>query len=192
MSYFQHAKVFAAGCVIALASSVSVSAATLDFSGVQGFNGNPLILSNATINNLSGGTVLVGPSAAGEADGFCFLLGGSCESDGEIVFNSAVSNLKFDADGFNTGDSTTITAFNGVTSLGSIVATANGNLDFSAFGLITRLFFDDNSTGAGFGFSTFDFNGSNGGTTPLPASLPLFVAGLGTLGLLVRRKKNPQ
>jgi hypothetical protein len=51
------------------AASMSAGAATIDSSasGVQGSNGSPLILPEATIANLTGTTVLVGPGAAGVA-----------------------------------------------------------------------------------------------------------------------------
>ena len=117
-----------AGAVVLLTMAASTTtAATLDFSSDQGFNGNPLVLSNATITNLSGGTVLVGPTAASEVDGFCFLSAlGNCESDGEIAFAGAVTGLTFDSDGFDTGDSVSISAYLGATFLGSINITGNG------------------------------------------------------------------
>ena len=164
------------------------SAATLDFSGVQNFSGNPLVLANATITDLSGGNVLVGPNAIGQKDGFCFLsIGGNsgCQASGEIAFSNAVSSLMFDVVGAQFGDSVTISAFNGATLLGSIVATVDGLKDFSAFGAITRLSFDDNSTNGGVGYATFAFD-----ATPLPGTLPLFATGLGALGLLGWRRKR--
>jgi hypothetical protein len=182
------AGVLVAACAIAFASSAPARAGTIDFSGVQGFDANPLVLPEATITNLSSGTVLVGPGAAGEIDGFCFLSSG-CESDGEIVFSTAVSNLKFDSDGFNAGDSVTVSAFNGATLLGSVVLTVDGNHDLSAFGTITRLFFDDSSTGAGLGYSTFEFDAA-AAAVPLPAALPLFATGLAAFGLMGWRKRR--
>jgi hypothetical protein len=174
--------------VVLGAAAFTAQAATIDFSGSQGFNGNPLVLPNATINNLSGGTVLAGTGASSQADGFCFLRAGSCESDGEITFSSAVTNLTFDVDGADAGDSVMISAFNGVTLLGSISATMNGLLDFSGFGSITRLFFDDSSTSAGVGYSTFSFDTSTNGV-PAPGTMPLI--GLGIAGLAwVRRRRS--
>lgn len=182
-------KYFAKAVAAALcATAVVAQAAVIDFSGVQNFNSNPLVLPEATINNLSGGTVLVGPSAAGQADGFCFLAPGfNCQNDGEIVFSTSVTNVILDVDGAQPGDSVLITAFNGATSLGSLLATTNGTLDFSAFGTITRLFFDDSSTAAGVGYSTITFNqGPN--NVPEPASLAMLAFGLAGLGFARRRK----
>jgi hypothetical protein len=146
------------------AIATGANADTIDFSGVQGSNTSPLVLPGVTIT--SPFTILVGPGAASQADGFCFLPG-SCDGDGEMLFDSAVSNLTFDVDGWNPGDSVVISAFNGPNLLGALNATANGNLDFSGFGAITRLVFDDSSTGAGVGYSTFLFDS---GATPPPAS----------------------
>ena len=176
------AVVFALG----LAGATPASAATLDFTGISGNQGASLVLSNATINVFGGGNVLVGIGAAGESDGFCFL-DVRCTADGEILFDNPISNLTFDVDGANTGDSVEITAFNGGNDLGSLTATANGQLDFSGFGTLTRLFFDDSSTGGGVGYSTFQFDEQQQMAIPVPASLPLILGGLGLLGLVGRR-----
>lgn len=166
--------------------SFNAQAATLDFSAVQGGQGSTLTLSNATINLISGSYILVGPSAAGQSDGFCFV-GSGCEADGEIIFNNSVKDLFFDVDGAQAGDSVLISAYDDTNSLlGSILATANGRLDFSAFGAIKRLFFDDSSTAAGVGYSTFEFE--NVSAVPVPAAVWLFGSAL--LGLMgVSRKK---
>ena len=161
------------------------AAATLDFTGLAGNQGASLSLSNATINAFDGGTVLVGVGAANQADGFCFLSSG-CETDGEILFDNPISNLSFDVDVASAGDNVEISAFNGGALLGSLTATSNGNLDFSGFGTLTRLFFDDSSTASGVGYSTFEFDDASA-TIPLPASLPLLLGGIGLLGLFRRR-----
>lgn len=173
---------------IAMSAAFSVNAATIDFSGVQGSQASPLVLPEATITNLTGTTVLVGAGAAGALDGFCFIVGGTCDADGQIDFSSAVSNLSFDIDGWNPGDFVEINAFSGATLLGSLNVTASGNLDFSGFGSITRLTFDDSSSTFGVGYSTFLFDGT---TTQVsgPGMLALF--GLGILGLgFARRRKQ--
>ncbi|MEX1147730.1 MAG: PEP-CTERM sorting domain-containing protein [Sphingomonadales bacterium] len=172
---------------ISAAMVVPAAAATIDFSGVQGSNTSPLVLPEATLTNLTGTTVLVGPSAANQTDGFCFISFG-CAADGEISFSTAVMNLSFDVDGWDSSDFVEISAFNGGSLLGSLDATADGNLDFSAFGTITRLFFDDNSTGAGVGYSTFLFDLADTQAIPAPGALGLLGLGLVGLGLARRRK----
>jgi len=172
---------------VTVAMAAPTAAATIDFSGVQGSNGSPLVLPEATLTNLTGTTVLVGSGAAGQADGFCFLSNG-CEADGEIVFSTPVTNLSFDVDGWGGGDFVAISAYNGVNLLGTLNATANGNLDFSGLGTITRLFFDDSSTAYGVGYSTFLFDLADSQPVPAPAALGLLGLGLAGLGMARRRK----
>ena len=176
--------------VISVAMAVPATAATIDFSGVQGSNASPLVLPEATLTNLTGTTILVGAGSAGEADGFCFISSG-CEADGEIVFSTPIMNLSFDVDGWNPGDFVEISAFNGGSLLGSLDATGDGNLDFSGLGTITRLFFDDSSTAAGVGYSTFLFDIADSEPVPTPAPAALGLLGLGLAGLgLARRRKS--
>ena len=104
-----------------------------------------------------------------------------------ITFTSAVSNLMFQVFGAQNGDSVFITAFNGASTLGSATFTTNSTVDFSGFGTISSLFFDDSSTAAGMGYGNFTFDAAIT-QVPLPASLPMLVAGLAGLGFLRRRK----
>ena len=174
----------AVALALGLAGATPASAATLDFTGITGDQGTSLVLSNATINAVNG-TVLVG--AAGESDGFCFFLSNVCIGNGEILFNNPISNLTFDIDGAQSGDSVEIIAFNGGSNLGSVIATTDGQLDFSGFGTLTSLFFNDNLSSAGVGYSTFQFDEQQQTAIPVPASLPLILGGLGLLGLVGRR-----
>lgn len=167
---------------------LSLQAATLDFTGISGNQGNTLALSNATINHPTG-NILAGTGAASQVDGFCFL-GSGCAADGEIIFNNAIENLFFDVDGAQNGDSVLISAFdNSNALLGSILATSNGRLDFSAFGSITRLFFDDSSTSAGVGYSTFSFDYSNN-LSPVPVPAAAWLFGSALLGFAGYRRKK--
>lgn len=183
-------RIVASAAALIIAGVIPAAAASLDFSGVQGSNPSPLALPNATLTNLTGSTILVGLGAAGQSDGFCFIApNSSCEADGQIDFLSPIQNLTFDVDGWNPGDTVSISAFFGANFLGSIVATANGMLDFSGFGTLDRLFFDDNSTGAGVGYSTFSFEPASA-VVPLPAAAPLLLGGLAALGLFGRRRRT--
>ncbi len=185
-------KILAAGL---LAVSMGANAATIDFSGVQGSNTSPLVLPEATITSTV--NILVGPGAASQADGFCFQPG-SCDGDGEILFSTVVSNLSFDIDGWDPGDFVEINAYNGPNLVGTLNATANGNLDFSGFGAITRLVFNDSSTGAGVGYSTFLFDAgavpppTPGSAAPIPtmSAYGLAVTMLGVLLVASRRLRK--
>lgn len=184
-------KVLALGLFIA---PVGANAATIDFSGVQGDNPSPLVLPEVTISNTSGGSILVGAGAAGEADGFCLLAGG-CDQDGEMLFSSPVSNLSFDIDGWGSGDFVEISAFNGPSLVGTLNAIANGNLDFSSFGTITRLVFDDSSTASGVGYSTFQFDmaaavppAQSVPSSSISSRLLLILALLGLGGVAITRR----
>lgn len=179
----------AAAAVATLGFAGETKAATLDFTGITGNQGTELNLPNATLTATTG-VVFAGTGAAGEADGFCFTNASvsRCEGDGEISFASTINNLTFDLDAFDPGDDVTISAFLGASLLGSLSFAANGLADFTGFGALDRLVFTDNSTGFGFGFSTFSFDEITG-VVPLPAGMVLMLTGVAGLGFAGRRRK---
>lgn len=179
-----------AAAAITLAGS-SAYAITLDFIGFgSGTYGSSINVSGATVTNTSGGNILVGAGAAGQANGFC-SLGIGCQADTEIDFNATVSNLSFWLDGSNLGDSLALT----VRGIGDVLlATLNFTvpdqlIDLSSYGSITRLVFDDSSSGAGYGYSRFNFDDAIS-PIPVPASLPLLLGGIGLIGFMKRRRKS--
>lgn len=175
--------------LVAMTSASLSQAASLDFSGL-GFGAiNVLQVSvpGATVDSLGDGFFVNQFDQFGTGS-ICGLSGNSCEADFRITFTSAVSNLMFQTYGANTGDSVTITAFNGLTELGSTVVTTDTPVSLAALGSITSVLFDDSSRGAGLGYANFTFDPGTATVVPLPASLPLLAAGLGMFGFLRRRK----
>ena len=186
-------KTILTAATISLTASTAF-AATLDFVGFgAGQYGSTINVSGATITNTTGGNILVGPSVAGYANGFCSLamVGFSCEADTEINFNTTVSNLSFWLDGSDNGDSLALTLHGiGDAFLTTLNFTVPDQLiDLSSYGNVTRLVFDDSSSASGYGFSRFNFD-SGVAPIPLPASLPLLLGAIGIFGALKRRRKS--
>lgn len=170
-------------------SAGAAQAAVLDFTGAtQGDAGGSVTIPGATI---TGDRLFIGSSAAGEIDGFCFspVFPSSCAAGGTLDFTDAVTDLTFDIDGAEPGDTVSITAFDGMTALSTLDFTADGLVDFSSFASITSLLFVDNgSTSAGVAYSTFTFELADVSEVPLPAGGLLLLGALGVFGA-TRRKK---
>lgn len=161
----------------------------IDFSGeASGDTGSSsLTIGDATFDVLEGGTVFVyRPGDYGNFDngGICAYDNGNCETDWTLTFDTAVTNFSFDAEVYNPVDYVVVEAFNGATSLGTIDITAVGNYSFGS-AVITSLFFDDQSTGAGFAFGDFSYEYA---AVPEPSIIALLSLGLIGIGVARRRK----
>ncbi|MBL8489561.1 MAG: PEP-CTERM sorting domain-containing protein [Rhodocyclaceae bacterium] len=175
---------------VSLASTASL-ADTLNFEAFPSANlGSPvLVMPNATVTgaaaslfNLSS-IYLVGMGGA-----ICSLTSSwNCEADLTIDFASAVSNLSFQTVGYDGGDSVTISAFAGATLLGSQTIVGDQTVDFTAYSGVTRLYFDDASTGAGYGYGAFNFNTA---PVPEPETYAMMLAGLGLIGAAAKRRRK--
>lgn len=175
------------GLVMALLMSSSAYAVVIDFSTFSTGNtgSTTLVTPEATFNSF-GDNFYVG--AAGMGYEICALNGGNCQMDFEALFNAAIENLTLVTSGWHAGDTVEIFAYDaGNTLLGSVTQAANGLVDLTAFSGITRLFFDDSSTGAGFAYDAFTFDYA-AVDVPEPGSLILLVLGMVGLGLSRRRK----
>lgn len=185
MRYFKTSLV-AVSVMFGLAGAAQ--AETLDFGGLGlGDAGTVVNLGNVTLTATTlGGFAVPDPAA----NGICFTNAAksSCEGDGILDFNYAVDSLSFELAVFNPGDSVVISAFNGATMVTESLFEANATFDLSSFGTITRLVFDDSSTGAGFAYQNFSFE--RVAAVPLPAGMGLLAGALGVAGFVARRKKR--
>jgi len=156
----------------------SAKAVTIDFSVFpQGNTGSTtLITPEATFNSFNGNFFI---GAAGISSEICALGDGfDCQADFEAIFNSTINNLTLVTSGYNAGDTVEIFAYDSSdTLLGSTTQASNGLVDLTAFSDIKRLFFDDSSTGKGFGYDAFTFD-----VVPEPGIVALLAIGLAGFG----------
>jgi len=161
----------------------------LDFSGLASGNtgSSSLTVGDATFDVVGGTVFVYGPGDFGNFDngGICALSGGNCETDWTLTFDYAVTDFIFEAAVYDPVDSVLVEAFNGATSLGVIDVFENNTYSFGS-AVITSLYFDDSSTGAGFGFGDFSFNRS----TAVPEGGTLAFLAIGLLGVVVQRLKR--
>ena len=176
-------------------AGASASAATLNFGSLGSGNlGRPsAILPEAQISGT--GTILyTNEYFVGDGGSICSAFttstSTSCTGDLQITFITAVSQLSLRAIGFDEGDSVTISAYAGSSLLGSrLVATSDdGVVDFSAFSGVTKLVFDDQSTGSGLAYGKFSFT-SLASPVPEPATGLMMVLGVAALGQFARRRR---
>ncbi len=187
----------AAVAFLLFAFSSTAHADTLDFTeiGATGRLDTELSLSNAKLKSF-GSHLFIFPGDYLFADnglgGVCAIhsYARGCAMDLEISFTNQVKDLVFDATGFDKGDHVTVSAYNADNLVHSMIITANKQVDFSAFGMIDRLFFDDDSHANGGLYLDFSFTTVS--AVPLPAALPLFGAALAGIGFLGWKRKKQE
>ena len=198
---------FAAGAAILVAQALPLHAATIDFSVLPTGAQNALdpvtgiasvSLPNADIVSFGSDIFIFdssidGTEGLGAFGGFCPTLGGTCVTSAAVGFTlGTVSDLGFDVFGFDEGDAVTAFVFDAsasVVPLAGRVVTGAGPVSFSGVsGIASLLLIDGGSTGGGAFFGNFTFEQDvDVAPIPLPAGLPLLLAGLGALGFARRR-----
>lgn len=170
--------------------AVSAEAAQLDFTGFSsGLQGTTtLVLPEATVTGEDDTTDLFVGGPFG--NGLCAIVGGVCEGDLQIAFNFDVQNVNFNYGTGNPGDFVEVSGFDADGNLiGSVFLDSTSGTafaDLSSLGVLRTLYFDDSSTGAGYGFTGISFD--RAAAVPLPATLPLMAGGLAALAALRRRR----
>ncbi len=181
------------------------SAGTLNFESLGSGNlgSASAVLPEAHISGTDTGTILyTNEYFVGDGGSVCSAFttstSTSCTGDLEISFTTAVNQLSLRAIGVDAGDSVTISAYAGSSLLGSQVVAAPQDaepdpqkevvLDFSTFSGVTKLVFEDQSTGSGLAYGKFSFTPLTS-PVPEPATGVLTLLGAVALGLLVRRRQ---
>ncbi|WP_424969924.1 VPLPA-CTERM sorting domain-containing protein [Dinoroseobacter sp. S76] len=178
----------ASALTLALGASAA-SAGSLDFTtlGSGTVNGSTALLPEATLTS-GADAFFVG---ANSTNSICALSTSAfnCANDLTVEFSSAVANLSFNVEGWQSGDRIDVTLFDAMSNaLETTTILANGVVSFSSTG-VTSIFLDDSSTAFGVSYADWTFDDATS-PIPLPAGLPLLLTTLGGLGLVARRRKS--
>jgi len=179
----------AAAAAALLIGSLSAHADVLDLTelGNGNLNQSTAVFTGATATS-GADSLFVG--AGSISNSVCALdtRNFDCANDLHLGFTAPVENLTFDVGGFQFGDDVRVSVFdaNGQAS-GNVEILRGGLFDLSSFGQISSLFFDDRSTARGVSYGNFTYDAI--APVPLPASLPLLLAGIGAIGF-ARKKRN--
>lgn len=170
--------------------TVSAHASTLDFAemGSGNLHKNALTLAQATVYSGSD-SLYVG--AGGMGNSVCALSSKkwNCANDLYIGFAAPVTNLSFDVGGFQQGDKVRLSVFDAAGEFaGRLGLTRGGTFDLTKFSDISALFFDDRSKAGGVSYGNFSYEAI--APVPLPASLPLLLAGIGAIGFARKKRKS--
>jgi hypothetical protein len=178
--------------IITFALSMSVAgaaqAAVIDFVNASN-DGTTLIAADATVTAGAATQLFVGDFINNSV---CPAGGDGCNGIMTVLFGFDVTNVIFQYGYGDEGDVATLSirdalgALIGSVTLNSVSGVASA--DLTSFGSIRSILFD-NSTSTGRGYAYGDINYVPASVVPLPASLPLLLAGLGGLALLRRRRQ---
>lgn len=165
--------------------STAAGAATLDFSELGSGQIFDTGVSITGADLTSGGTGFeIDPIFA---NSICVIGVNGCANDLGIDFTEAVTDISFEVSGFQPGDAVVVLILDpAAVLLGTVDIVGDGLYALTGFGVIGSLLFDDSSDTFGVAYGTVTFEVA--ARVPLPATLPLLLAGLGALGTSLRRR----
>ena len=136
-----------------------------------------------------GSTMIIGDFVANAT---CALGGQGCNGVFTLTFDFDVMNVMFDYGFGNGGDVATLSIFDGLGGLlGNLLLNSDSGVasaDLSSFGTLRSILFDNSaSTGFGYAYGNISYEPATA-PVPLPASMPLLMAGLAGVALLRRKR----
>jgi hypothetical protein len=147
--------------ISALLAAGSAGADTIDFTQLAGgdLGPGPITVDGVTFkpdHNMFNYSEYIFPDSGGSV---CSLdpVAYNCQNDMSVSFNGKVKRLSLASGAYDAGDSLTISVYRGKKLLGSTAVTSDGPINLRSFGRVTKLVFDDNSSGAGYAFGNFKF-----------------------------------
>ena len=171
------------------AAATSANAAVLDFTTATN-DGTTLTTPDATITAGAGTTLQIGDFIA---NAVCPLSSFGCNGSMTLTFDFDVSNVAFDFGFGDSGDSATVTGYDSIGNvIGSLLLTltsGTSSASLAALGVLRSIVFDNTAaTGAGYAYGNISYD--RAAVVPLPAALPLLLAGLGGLGALGAHRRR--
>ena len=167
-------------------STGAAQAATIDFTTASN-DGATIVAAGATVTAGFGTTLLIGDFTA---NAVCPLGNSGCNGLMTLTFDQDVSGVNFFYGYGDAGDSALLSIFDsGGTLLGFYNLDSTSGVafaDLSSFGTLRSIIFDNvASTGAGYAYGDISYDPA---AVPLPAALPLVLAGLGGIAALRARR----
>jgi hypothetical protein len=173
---------------VCMLAAGSAGAAVIDFTTATN-DGTTTVAAGATAVAALGSELAIGDFAA---NAICALGGSGCDGVFTLTFDSDVSSMSFDYGFGNEGDIATLSIFDRLMALvGTVILNSEAdvaNYVLSGIGNFRSILFD-NSAAAGAGYAYGNIEYDSAAVVPLPATLPLLLAGMAGLGLLRRKRQ---
>jgi len=177
---------------VCMLAAGSAGAAVIDFTTATN-DGTTAVAAGATAVAAAGDSLFIGDFVENT---ICSLGGGGCNGIFTLTFDADVSSMSFHYGTGDAGDTATLSIFDSLMALVDTVvlvsaSDADGeiaNYVLSGIGNFRSIVFDNSAAeGAGYAYGNIEYDSA--AVVPLPATLPLLLAGMAGLGLLRRKRQ---
>jgi hypothetical protein len=181
---------FATSVLVALAAAGSAEAAVVDFVSASN-DGTTLVATDLTATAAAGTVLVVGDFID---NALCPQGDFGCNGAFTLTFDADAINVAFQYGWGDAGDSALLSIFDALGSfMGSVALALEDDIDvvdLSGFGPLRTIVFDNTAaTGAGYAYGEMTYTLVDA-VVPLPATLPMLLAGAGALVLAGRRRRG--